>query len=145
MSPSTTTTTTATTKTSSPNRTTKHKNKSKFAEDAGISHLLSLSQSITDATSQLHKSRIDTTKSKIQARRLKKQSDAQRKNDKSTADANKLVKAKTKAEIKAALKAQQREKAKLRKDKRKSNAAHNTDQAAKTPNKPRKSVSFALA
>ncbi|SJX63588.1 uncharacterized protein SRS1_14341 [Sporisorium reilianum f. sp. reilianum] len=119
------------------------KQKKKFAEDAGIAHLLSLSQSITDAKSQLHQTRIDTTKSKIQAQQLKKQQDAQRKKERSTADTSKQLKAKSKAEIKAGLKAQQREKAKLRKEKRK--AEGKKDEQKQEQKKPRKSVSFALA
>ncbi|CDW97170.1 hypothetical protein [Sporisorium scitamineum] len=84
------------------------KQKKKFAEDSGLAHLLSLSQSITDAKSQLYQTRIDSTKSKIQAQQLKKQQDAQRKKERSTSDASKQLKAKSKAEIKTGLKAQQR-------------------------------------
>ncbi|TKY85348.1 hypothetical protein EX895_005510 [Sporisorium graminicola] len=129
--------------TAAPARTGKQKKK--FAEDSGIAHLLSLSQSITDAKSQLHQTRIDTTKSKIQAQKLKKQQDAQRKKERSTTEASNQLKAKSKAEIKAGLKAQQREKAKLRKEKRKAESKIKEEGKAKDDKKPRKSVSFALA
>lgn len=126
------------------------KSKKKFAEDAGIAHLLSLSNSITDAKSQLLEQRIHDKKQKVQAHQLKKQQDAQRKKEKATA-VKPEARAKTKAEIKASLKAQKRDKAKLRKEKRKERAQLEQGDAASAPakakaeKKPRKSVSFALA
>ncbi|SPO26546.1 uncharacterized protein UTRI_04135 [Ustilago trichophora] len=126
------------------------KQKKKFAEDSGIAHLLSLSQSITDAKSELDHKRIEDKKVKVKAHQLKKQQSAERKKEKSTATIRPEARAKSKAEIKAELKAQKRDKAKLRKEKRKERAQldgndNNAGVKAKTDKKQRKSVSFALA
>jgi hypothetical protein len=119
----------------------------KFAEDAGISHLLELSQAITNAKDQTLSKRIEHTKQKAHEQQLKKQSLAQRKRDKQSTQSSD-TKAKSKAEIKAALKSSKREKAKARKEARKQRAAEAKQSPTapnKTENKTRKSVSFALA
>ncbi|GAK64642.1 uncharacterized protein PAN0_006d2856 [Moesziomyces antarcticus] len=123
------------------------KQSKKFAEDAGISHLLELSQAITNAKDETLSKRIEHTKQKAREQQLKKQSLVERKKAKQATQSTE-AKAKSKAEIKAALKSNKREKAKARKDARKQRAAdakESTTSPKKTEKKTRKSVSFALA
>lgn len=123
------------------------KQKKSFPEESGLSHLLSLSQSITDAKSATLDKRIEDKKRTVQLARLKKKEDADRKKEKSSVSV--VGKAKSKGEIKKELKKQLREKTRVRRENRKRERA-----AVETPavqegkgekRKVRKSVSFALA
>lgn len=122
----------------------------KFAEESGLDHLLSLSHSITDAQSQLHQHRIDSKKDKLQALKLKKQDEKERRTQKASTnkDGGVVQKVKSKAEIKAGLKVQAREKARARKERRKlqggKDAAEQKVKGEGEKNK-KKRVSFAIA
>lgn len=137
------------------------KQKKTFPEEAGLAHLLSLSQSITQAKSEQDHQKIAHKREKIQSHQLKKQQLLEKKKkDKSSIVRPDAVKVKSKAEIKASLKAQKREKTKLRKEKRKERVAGDNVPAAdggegsdaeeggkgkEKKKKLRKSVSFALS
>ena len=119
--------------------------KRKFAEERGVAHLLSLSQSIADAESQRQHDRIQATKAKMQAEHDKKLGQCQREKADASVARDRVAKPKSKAQIKAALKAQLRQKARRRKDRRKQLKSSDTQQDPLSPNKHKKSVSFALA
>ena len=113
----------------------------KFAEDAGISHLLELGQAITQAKDESLSKRIEHSKLKAQAHQLKKQSAQRNKTKPSTNTTD--IKPKSKAEIKAALKSEARQKAKARKEARKQKLAQSKESKTDSTTKPKKSVSFA--
>ncbi|GAC99220.1 hypothetical protein PHSY_006820 [Pseudozyma hubeiensis SY62] len=118
----------------------------KFAEESGLSHLLSLSHSITDAQSQLHQHRIDSKKNQLQAIKLKKQDEKDRRSQKASTQDVVGKKVKSKAEIKAGLKVQAREKARLRKERRKLQGGKEAaEQKVKDEGGKKKRVSFAIA
>lgn len=118
--------------------------KKKFAEDNGLAHLLSLSQSITDAKTESLNARIEKNKSRLAAVQQKKKQEQARKQEK-TGTMKDVHRAKTKAEIKKDLKASQRDRAKKRKENRKKE--HKVAEQGSIPEQTtmKKSVSFALS
>ncbi|SNX84885.1 uncharacterized protein MEPE_03594 [Melanopsichium pennsylvanicum] len=142
------------------------KHKKFFPESQGISHLVALSQSITNAKSDQLDKRIQQRKAQLEAFQSKKVQSIHTKNPNTTTLAkpttltslNRIKPANIKAHIKAELKTNLRQKAKIRKNQRKqSSIAHNktdinnintfhihSSSKQKPQSKPTKSVSFAL-
>lgn len=132
----------------------------KFAEDSGLSHLLSLTESIVSAKTVFQTKQIQQKKSQVTAIQQKKREDAQRRKEKSTLQPGAkgggalAGKVKSKAEIKMELKKALRGKAKARKEARRAreNMVDGAVQAETVGEKgkgqgqkgARKSVSFAF-
>lgn len=119
------------------------KQKKVFPESNGVSHLLQLSEAITGAKSETLEKKVEHNKLKVKARQIKKQHDNESKKQKLTAR-KADTRLQSKADIRAALKAQKREKSRARKDARKQRSSQ-AQSAPQQQTKPRKSVAFNLS